>query len=145
MRTAFVNNSPSTTESVERVTTPVDMNILEMEGPLDPAFTRPSLQRIEDLDLDTQPMKGPRETGNVTTDLLDQYIDENYADVLRTSLLNPSSYLLLPSVKTSPHQTQQRLMAMDWYGLATDRIVESSKFRKRKLLTSIHQEEEQVR
>ena len=97
------------------MTTPVDMNMLEMDGPLDPAFTRPSLQRIEDLDLDTQPMKGPRETGNVTTDLLDQYIDENYADVLRTSLLNPSSYLSLPSVKTSPHHTQQRLMAMDWY------------------------------
>ena len=60
-------------------------------------------------------MKGPRETGNVTTDLLDQYIDENYADVLRTSLLNPSSYLSLPAVKTSPHHTQQKLMAMDWY------------------------------
>ena len=115
MQTAFVNNSPSTTESVERVTMPVDMNILDIDGPLDPAFTRPSLQRIEDLDLDTQPMKGPKETGNVTTDLLDQYIDENYADVLRMSLLNPSSYLSLPSVKTSPHQTQQRLMAMDWY------------------------------
>ena len=115
MRTAFVNNSPPTTGSTERVTTPVDMNMLELGGPLDPAFTRPSLQRIKDLDLDTQPMKGPRETGNVTTDLLDQYIDENYADVLRTSLLNPSSYLSLPSVKTSPHHTQQRLMAMDWY------------------------------
>ena len=125
MRMAFVNNSPSTTESVERVTTPVDMNILEMDGPLDPAFTRPSLQRIEDLDLDTQPMKGPRENGNVTMDLLDQYIDENYADVLRTSLLHPSSYLSLPSVKTSPHQTQ-RLMAMDWYVLdgSNRRIVE---------------------
>ena len=115
MRTAFVNNSPSTTGSTERVMTPVDMNMLEMDGPLDPAFIGPSLQRIEDLDLDTQPMKGPRESGNVTTDLLDQYIDENYADVLRTSLLNPSSYLSLPSVKTSPHHTQQRLMAMDWY------------------------------
>ena len=45
MRTAFVNSSPST-ESVERVTTPVEMNIMEMDGPLDPAFTRPSLQRI---------------------------------------------------------------------------------------------------
>ena len=115
MRTAFVNNSPSTTGGTERMTTPVDMNMFEMDGPLDPAFTRPSLQRIEDLDLDTQPMKGPWETGNITTDLLDQYIDENYADVLRTSLLNPSSYLSLPSVKTSPHHTQQRLMAMDWY------------------------------
>ena len=115
MRTAFVNNSPSTPESVERMTTPVDMNILERDGPLDPAFTRPSLQRIEDLDLDTQLMKGPRETGNVTTDLLDQYMDENYTDVLRTSILNPNSYLSLPSVKTLPHHTQQRLMAMDWY------------------------------
>ena len=115
MRTAFVNNSPSTTESVERVTTPVDMNILKMDGPLDPAFTRPSSQKVEELDLDMQPMKGPRETGNVTTDLLDQYIDENYADVLRTSVLNPSSYLSLPSGKTPPHHTQQRLLAMDWY------------------------------
>ena len=115
MRMVFVNNSPSTTGSTERVTTPVDMNMLEMDGPLDPVFTRPSLQRIEDLDLDTQPMKGPREPGNATTDLLDQYMDENYADVLRTSLLNPSSYLSLPSVKTSPQQTQLRLMAMDWY------------------------------
>ena len=59
MRTAFVNNSPSTTESTERVTTPVDINMLEADGPLDPAFTRPSLQRVEDPDLDTQPMKGP--------------------------------------------------------------------------------------
>ena len=115
MRTAFVDNSPSTTENMERVTTPVDINMWETDGPLDPAFTRPSLQRVEDLDLDTQPMKGPRETGNVTTDLLDQYIDENYADVLRTSVLNPSSYLSLPSGKTPPQHTQQRLMAMDWY------------------------------
>ena len=130
MRTAFVNNSPSTTGSTEHVTTPVDMNMLEMDSPLDPAFTRPSLQRIEDLDLDTQPMKGPRETGNITTDLLDQYIDENYADVLRTSLLNPSSYLSLPSVKTSPHHAQQRLLYREsktwtWTGMClTDRIVE---------------------
>ena len=72
MRTAFVNNSPSTTEGVECVTMPVDMNILDMDGLLDPAFTRPSLQRTEDLELDTQPMKGPKETGNVTTNLLDQ-------------------------------------------------------------------------
>ena len=115
MRTAFVNNSPSTTGSTERVTTPVDMILLETDGPLDLAFTRPSVQIAEDLNLDTQPMKGPREVGNITTDLLDQYIDENYADVLRTSLLNPTSYLSLPSVKTSPHHRQPRLMAMDWY------------------------------
>ena len=45
MRTAFVDNSPSTTENMERVTTPVDINMWETDGPLDPAFTRPSLPR----------------------------------------------------------------------------------------------------
>ena len=110
MKTAFVDNSPSTTE---RVTTPVDMDITGTSGPLDPAFTRPSLQA--EPDLDAQPTKGPREVGDVTNDLLDQYMDENYTDVLRTLLLNPSSYLSLPSVKKSPQQVQPRLMAMDWY------------------------------
>ena len=57
----------------------------------------------------------PKEVGNTTNDLLDQYMDENYTDVLRTSLLNPSSYLSLPAVKKSPQQLQPRLMAMDWY------------------------------
>ena len=99
MRTAFVDNSPSMTE---RVTTPVGMDITGMSGPLDPAFTRPTLQT--DTDLDAQPTKGPREVGDATNDLLDQYMDENYTDVLRTSLLNPSSYLSLPSVKRSPQQ-----------------------------------------
>ena len=42
MRTAFVDNTPSTTEEVETVTTPVNMNISGMNGPLDPMFTRPS-------------------------------------------------------------------------------------------------------
>ena len=110
MKTAFVDNSPSTTE---RVTTPVDMDITGTSGPLDPAFTRPLLQA--ETDLDAQPTKGPRELGDTTNDLLDQYMDENYTDVLRTSLLNPSSYLSLPSVKRSPQQVQPRLMAMDWY------------------------------
>ena len=110
MRTAFVDNSPSTTECV---TTPVDMDITEIEGPLDPAFTRPSIQA--DMDLDAQPTKGPKEVGNTMNDLLDQYMDENYTDVLRTSLSNPSSYLSLPSVKKSPQPVQPRLMAMDWF------------------------------
>ena len=115
MRTAFVDNSPSTTGGVETVTTPVDMNISVMDGPLDPVFTRPSLQRTEDIDLDTQPMRGPREQGNTTSDILDHFIDDNYGDVLRSSLLNPSSYMSLLSVKTSPPQAQPRTMAMDWY------------------------------
>ena len=110
MRTAFVDNSPTTTE---RVTTPVGMDMTGTSGPLDPVFTRPSLQAKTDLD--AQPTKGPREVGDATNDLLDQYMDENYTDVLRTSLLNPSSYLSLPSVKKSPQQVQPKLMAMDWY------------------------------
>ena len=103
------------TGGVETVTTPVGMNISVMDGPLDPVFTRPSRQRTEDMDLDTQPMRGPREQGNTTSDILDHFIDDNYGDVLRSSLLNPSSYMSLPSVKTSPPQSQPRTMAMDWY------------------------------
>ena len=127
MRTAYVDSSPSTTE---RVTTPVGMDITGIDGPLDPAYTKPSSQ-AEDLDLDAQPTKGPREVGNVTNDLLDQYMDENYTDVLRTSLLNPSSYLSLPSVKKSPQQVQPRLMAMDWFvpDGSNRRIVEISETR----------------
>ena len=68
MRTAFVDNSPSMTGGVETVTTPVGINISVMDGPLDPVFTRPSLQRTEDMDRDTQPMRGPREQGNTTSD-----------------------------------------------------------------------------
>ena len=114
MRTAFVDNSPSTTGEVETVTTPVNMNISVMDGPLDPMFTRPSEQRIKDTDLDTQPMRGPREV-NTTSDILDHFIDDNYGNVLRSSLLNPSSYMSLLSVKTLPSQSQPRTMAMDWY------------------------------
>ena len=114
MRTVFVDNSPSMTGEVETVTTPVNMNISVMDGPLDPMFTRLSEQRIEDTDLDTQWMRGPREV-NTTSDILDHFIDDNYGDVLRSSLLNPSSYMSLPSVKTPPSQSQPRTMAMDWY------------------------------
>ena len=67
MRTAFVDNSPSTTGGVETVTTLVGMNVSVMDGPLDLAFTRPSLQRTEDMDLDAQPMRGPREQGTHLT------------------------------------------------------------------------------
>ena len=95
------------------------MEMSLLDGPLDPVFTRPIHQGSVDQqeDLDTRPMRGPKEPGNTTTDLLDNFIDENYGDVLRTSILNPSSYLSLPSVsiKTSPQQPQSWIMAMDWY------------------------------
>ena len=60
-------------------------------------------------------MRGPREQGNTTSNLLDHFIDDNYGDILRSSLLNPSSYMSLLSMKTSPPQAQPRIMAMDWY------------------------------
>ena len=114
MRTAFVDNTPSTTEEVETVTMPVNMNISGMNGPLDPMFTRPSSRRKEDTDLDTQPMRGPREV-NTTSDTLDHFMDDNYGDVLRSSLLNPSSYMSLPLMKTPPPQPQPGIIVMDWY------------------------------
>ena len=113
MRTAFVNNTPST-EEVETVTTPVNMNISGMNGPLDPMFTRPSSRRKEDTDLDKQPMRGLREV-NTTSDTLDHFMDDNYGDVLRSSLLNPSSYMSLPLMKTPPSQPQPGIILMDWY------------------------------
>ena len=119
MQTTFVSNSPST--QGEMVTTPRNMEMSLLDGPLDPVFTRPTHQGSSEPDqqgdLDTQPMRGPKEPANTTADLLDNFIDENYGDVLRTSILNPSSYLslLLVSVKTSPQQPQPQIMAMDWY------------------------------
>ena len=65
MRTAFVDNSTSMTGGMETVITPEGMNISMMDGPLDPVFTRLSLQRTEDMDLDTQPMRGPRENKEI--------------------------------------------------------------------------------
>ena len=59
-------------------------------------------------------MRGPREV-KATSDILDHFIGDNYGDVLRSSLLNPSSYMSLLSVKTPPSQSQPRTMAMDWY------------------------------
>ena len=68
-------------------------------------------------------MRGPREV-NTTSDILDHFIDDNYGDVLRSSLLNPSSYpQSLPSVKTPPSQSNPE--QWQWIGTSpTERIVE---------------------
>ena len=124
MQTAFVQNTPSTPRrveaeaEVETVMTPQGMDMSLLDGPLDPAFTRPTQPMAEagtaaGEELDTQPMKGPRE-GNTTSEILDHFIDDNYGDVLRTSAMNPNSYISLPSVKMSPPK-EPRLMALDWY------------------------------
>ena len=55
-----------------RVTTPVNTT---------PANR--SIQQMQHEELDLQPSRGPREESIVNTD--DQFLDENYEDVLRTS------------------------------------------------------------
>ena len=54
MRKAFVNNSPSTTGSTECMTTPVDMNMLEIDGPLDPAFMTTRCSAALQIDLEQE-------------------------------------------------------------------------------------------
>ena len=54
------------------VTTPVDM-VPENQG----------TQQVQEEELDLQPSRGPREESLVNT--IDQFLDENYEDVLRTS------------------------------------------------------------
>ena len=58
--------------SANRVTTPVD-TIAEDQG----------VQQAQEEELDLQPSRGPREESIVNT--IDQFLDENYEDVLRTS------------------------------------------------------------
>ena len=58
--------------SANRVTTPVDTSPPNQ-----------SIQQMQHEELDLQPSRGPREESIVNT--IDQFLDENYEDVLRTS------------------------------------------------------------
>ena len=58
--------------SANRVTTPVNT-----------ALTNQSIQQTQHEELDLHPSRGPREESIVNT--IDQFLDENYEDVLRTS------------------------------------------------------------
>ena len=58
--------------SANRVTTPVNTTP-----------TNRSIQQTQHEELDLQPSRGPREESIVNT--IDQFLDENYEDVLRTS------------------------------------------------------------
>ena len=58
--------------SANRVTTPVDTTLPNQ-----------SIQQAQHEELDLQPSRGPREESIVNT--IDQFLDENYEDVLRTS------------------------------------------------------------
>ena len=72
----FLTDGEDTTNiqdiSANRVTTPVNTTP-----------TNRSIQQIQHEELDLQPSRGPREESIVHT--IDQFLDENYEDVLRTS------------------------------------------------------------
>ena len=51
--------------------------------PVDTTPTNQSIQQTQNEELDLQPSRGPREESIVNT--IDQFLDENYEDVLRTS------------------------------------------------------------
>ena len=63
--------------TANRVTTPVGDNDV---APLDPIYMQRSQQETE---LDLQPSRGPKEDSLVND--LDQFLDDNYEDILRTS------------------------------------------------------------
>ena len=66
-------NTPNVLDTTaNRVTTPVDT-----------IPTNQGIQQAQEEELDLQPSRGPREESIVNT--IDQFLDENYEDVLRTS------------------------------------------------------------
>ena len=67
--------------TANHVTTPVDTNRVTM--PVDTIPENQGTQQAQEQELDLQPSRGPREESIVNT--IDQFLDENYEDVLRTS------------------------------------------------------------
>ena len=53
---------------------------INLAAPLDPIYTQRSQQETE---LDLRPSRSPKEDSMVN--VLDQFLDDNYADVLQTS------------------------------------------------------------
>ena len=82
--------------TANRVTTPVEHDA----APLNPIYT---LRSQRDGDLDLQPSRGPRE-GSLAN-ALDQFLDDNYEDVLHTSNIQTNF-----SIVTSDRDTTGRPM-----------------------------------
>ena len=97
--------------SANRVTTPVNTN--------------QSIQQIQHEELDLQPSRGPREESIVHT--IDQFLDENYEDVLRTSNIQ-TNFSLSASEKNS---TRRPVLPLGWViPDGTNRTLEEIKDRK---------------
>ena len=97
--------------SANRVTTPVNTN--------------QSIQQIQHEELDLQPSRGPREESIVHT--IDQFLDENYEDVLRTSNIQ-TNFSLSASEK---NVTRCPVLPLGWViPDGTNRTLEEIKDRK---------------
>ena len=97
--------------SANRVTTPVNTN--------------QSIQQMQHEELDLQPSRGPREESIVHT--IDQFLDENYEDVLHTSNIQ-TNFSLSASEKNS---TRRPVLPLGWIiPDGTNRTLEEIKDRK---------------
>ena len=97
--------------SANRVTTPVNTN--------------QSIQQMQHEELDLQPSRGPREESIVHT--IDQFLDENYEDVLRTSNIQ-TNFSISASEKNS---TRRLVLPLGWIiPDGTNRTLEEIKDRK---------------
>ena len=100
--------------SANRVTTPVNTTP-----------TNQSIQQMQHEELDLQPSRGPREESIVHT--IDQFLDENYEDILRTSNIQ-TNFSLSASEKNS---TRCPVLPLGWIiPDGTNRTLEEIKDRK---------------
>ena len=114
----FLTDGEDTTNvqdtSANRVTTPVNTTP-----------TNRSIQQIQHEELDLQPSRGPREERIVHT--IDQFLDENYEDVLRTSNIQ-TNFSLSASEK---NVTRRLVLPLGWViPDGTNRTLEEIKDRK---------------
>ena len=114
----FLTDGEDTTNiqdtSANRVTTPVNTTP-----------TNRSIQHIQHEELDLQPSRGPREESIVHT--IDQFLDENYEDVLRTSNIQ-TNFSLSASEK---NVTRRPVLPLGWIiPDGTNRTLEEIKDRK---------------
>ena len=114
----FLTDGEDTTNaqdtSANRVTTPVDTTP-----------TNRSIQQIQHEELDLQPSRGPRDESIVHT--IDQFLDENYEDVLRTSNIQ-TNFSLSASEK---NVTRHPVLPLGWViPDGTNRTLEEIKDRK---------------
>ena len=98
--------------SANHITTPVNT-------------TPPSIQHMQQDELDLQPSRGPREESIVHT--IDQFLDENYDDVLRTSNIQ-TNFSLSDSGR---NLTGRPVLPLGWIVPdGTNRILEEIKDKK---------------